>query len=58
MNNIVKILIGLGAFFGFILIGLQFGNLSEDPWVWIGVFLTLCIFSFLYKDNPSIIKEF
>ncbi len=27
-------------------------NLSPDPWVWIGVFLTLCVFSFLYRDNP------
>jgi len=27
-------------------------NLSTDVWVWVGVFLTFCIFSFLYKDNP------
>jgi hypothetical protein len=27
-------------------------NLSSDPWVWIGVFLTLSIYSFLYRDNP------
>ena len=26
-------------------------HLSTDPWTWIGVFLTLCIFSFLYRDN-------
>ena len=26
--------------------------LSVDPGVWIAAFLTLCIFSFLYKDNP------
>lgn len=26
--------------------------MSQDPWVWIGAFLTLFIFSFLYKDNP------
>ena len=52
MNSIIKTVIVLGAFLGFILIGLQFGHLSSDPWVWIGVFLTLCIFSFLYRDNP------
>ncbi len=27
-------------------------NISTDIWVWIAAFLTLCIFSFLYKDNP------
>lgn len=27
-------------------------NVASDPWIWIGGFLTLCIFSFLYKDNP------
>lgn len=27
-------------------------HISTDPWVWVGVFLTLCIFSFLYKENP------
>ncbi len=27
-------------------------HLSHDLWVWVGVFLTLSIFSFLYKDNP------
>jgi len=27
-------------------------SISSDPWVWIGAFLTLAIFSFLYKDNP------
>ncbi len=26
--------------------------MSFDPWIWIGAFLTLCIFSFLYRDNP------
>jgi len=26
-------------------------HISTDPWVWIGVFLTLCMFSFLYKEN-------
>lgn len=26
--------------------------MSPDPWIWIGAFLTLAIFSFLYKDNP------
>jgi hypothetical protein len=26
--------------------------MSHDPWIWIAAFLTLCIFSFLYKDNP------
>jgi hypothetical protein len=26
-------------------------HLSSNPWTWIGVFLTLCIFSFLYRDN-------
>jgi hypothetical protein len=27
-------------------------TMSYDPWIWIGAFLTLMIFSFLYKDNP------
>jgi len=27
-------------------------SLASDPWIWIGGLLTLCIFSFLYKDNP------
>jgi len=27
-------------------------SLSTDIWVWIGAFLTFCIYSFLYKDNP------
>ncbi len=27
-------------------------NISLDPWVWIAAFLTIAIFSFLYKDNP------
>jgi hypothetical protein len=26
-------------------------NLSPDPWVWLAAFLTLAIFSFLYRDN-------
>jgi hypothetical protein len=26
-------------------------NPTTDPWVWLAAFLTLCIFSFLYKDN-------
>lgn len=26
--------------------------MSFDPFVWIAAILTLCIFSFLYKDNP------
>jgi len=26
--------------------------MSTDPWIWIGAFLTLMIFSFLFKDNP------
>ncbi|MDM7913833.1 MAG: hypothetical protein QUU85_01005, partial [Candidatus Eisenbacteria bacterium] len=26
-------------------------HFSSDPWTWIGVILTLCIFSFLYRDN-------
>ena len=25
--------------------------LSTDPLVWLGAFLTLCVFSFLYRDN-------
>jgi hypothetical protein len=28
-------------------------HLSTDPWTWVGVVLTLCIFSFLYRDNPA-----
>jgi len=27
-------------------------NIAHDPWIWISGLLTLCIFSFLYKDNP------
>jgi hypothetical protein len=27
-------------------------HISTDPWIWVGVFLTLCILSFLYKENP------
>lgn len=26
--------------------------MSHDPWIWFAAFLTLAIFSFLYKDNP------
>lgn len=26
--------------------------MSTDPWIWMAAFLTLCIFSFLYKENP------
>jgi hypothetical protein len=26
--------------------------MSTDPYIWIAAILTLCIFSFLYKDNP------
>jgi len=26
-------------------------NISMDPWIWLAAFLTLCIFSFLYRDN-------
>jgi hypothetical protein len=26
-------------------------NISPEPWVWVSAFLTLCIFSFLYRDN-------
>ena len=27
-------------------------HVSTDIWIWIAAILTLCIFSFLYKDNP------
>ena len=27
-------------------------TLAHSLWIWIGAFLTFCIFSFLYKDNP------
>jgi hypothetical protein len=27
-------------------------HLATDPWVWVGVFFTFAVFSFLYKDNP------
>lgn len=27
-------------------------NFSTDPWIWLGVFFTLSVLSFLYKDNP------
>lgn len=27
-------------------------SVSTDIWVWIAAFLTLCIYSFLYRDNP------
>ncbi len=26
-------------------------NISTDPWIWLSAVLTICIFSFLYKDN-------
>ncbi len=26
--------------------------ISPNPWVWVGVFFTLSVYSFLYKDNP------
>ncbi len=26
--------------------------MSTNPWVWVAAFLTLAIYSFLYKDNP------
>lgn len=26
-------------------------NISLDPWVWLSALLTLCIFSFLFRDN-------
>ena len=26
--------------------------MSSEPWVWVAAFLTLCIITFLYKDNP------
>lgn len=27
-------------------------NISTNPWIWIAVFFTFSIYSFLYKDNP------
>ena len=27
-------------------------HISFDPWIWTGVFFTLSVLSFLYKDNP------
>jgi hypothetical protein len=27
-------------------------SISHDLWIWLSAFLTLCIFSFLFKDNP------
>lgn len=27
-------------------------TLAHSVWIWVGAFLTFCIFSFLYKDNP------
>lgn len=27
-------------------------SLSLDPWIWIQAIVVLCVFSFLYKDNP------
>ena len=26
-------------------------NITLNPWIWLSAFLTLCIFSFLYRDN-------
>jgi hypothetical protein len=26
-------------------------NIALNPWIWLSAFLTLCIFSFLYRDN-------
>ena len=26
-------------------------HISSDPWTWVGVLLTLCVFSFLYREN-------
>jgi len=26
--------------------------MATNPWVWIAAFLTLCVLTFLYKDNP------
>jgi len=26
-------------------------HISTDPWIWIGVFLTLCMFSFLWRES-------
>lgn len=26
--------------------------MSGNPWIWVAAILTLCIYSFLYKDNP------
>jgi hypothetical protein len=27
-------------------------SLSSDPWIWLQAIVVLCVFSFLYKDNP------
>lgn len=27
-------------------------SLSSDPWIWVQAIVVLCVFSFLYKDNP------
>ncbi len=27
-------------------------SITHDPWIWVSGLLTLCVFSFLYKDNP------
>jgi hypothetical protein len=27
-------------------------NIAHDPWVWLSAVLTLCVFSFLFRDNP------
>lgn len=26
--------------------------MSTNPWIWVAAFLTLCIYTFLYRDNP------
>jgi len=28
-------------------------NISTDPYIWAAAILTICVFSFLYKDNPA-----
>lgn len=27
-------------------------NISTDPWIWISAIMSLCILTFLYRDNP------
>ncbi len=49
-ENIVSIM-ALLAFGVFLLVMYFQGNLSSNPGVWIAAFLTLSIFSFLYRDN-------